>query len=646
MGIDIPELDDRTYEEYLDQAKKLIPAYSDDWTDFNPHDPGVTILEVLAWMTETHAYQLDRITDDHRQKFLQLMGHERRLQGCASAQLSLTPPDDTAGERLPAGTRLVVSDGSTETYRFETAHDVVLTDVSLERVVTVDGSDSTDNSQENETDGMFYRAFGKTVKRGDSLYIGFDGDPFDASESFTLVVDYHDDDLPDPNTDGRDEGSFEPSVELQWEYRPPNGDGWSRLKTATDQTNALYEGGLIELTEPGEWQFLERKYDPLDIASSDLAWLRCRVKSPGYEIPPQLNSIEPNVVTARNRIAVSNEVLDQAADLGEPTALDGQIYETEHSSLLSAEIYVDGERFVEVTDFDASGPADPHYRLDYDTGRVMFGDGEHGWSPPASTTVSADYVYGGGDDGNVPASAVWQFDTPDWPLTESTTLEDIGITPLGPATGGHDRETITGALERIRQDLRTPNRGVTADDYESIAMQTPGIRVGQTNVLVDGEQVTVVVVPYAPPDIPTPKPSDGFLDAVRHHVTERAILGDRVTVIGPTYVGLDIAVTGQAAPRYTGTGYEADVRAAIESFVHPLIGYEGDGWPFGRTIRASDIAEQVAALDCIDYVSDVEITAHGGTAIDDAVAIGDQELFSVVDVRTNLTLPTIDDGGP
>jgi len=645
VGIDIPELDERTYEEYLDRAKKLIPAYSEDWTDFNPHDPGITILEVLAWMTETHAYQLDRITDDHRKKYLRLMGHERRLQECASARLSLSPPDAVAGERLSAGTRLVVSDGSTGSDRFETAHDIVLTDVSLERVLTVNGSDLTDNSQENETDGMFYRAFGKTVERGDSLYVGFDGDPFDSSESFTLAVDYHDDDLPDPNPHGSDGPSFDPSVELQWEYRPPNGGGWLGLTVATDRTNALYEGGTIELTDPGEWQFSKGDDDPLDIASSDLAWLRCRVESPGYEIPPQLDGIEPNVVTARHRVAVTDEVLDQVADLSEPTALDGQTYETEHSSLLAAEVSVDGERFVEVPDFDASGPTDPHYRLDHDTGEVTFGDGEHGRSPPADGTVSADYVYGGGESGNVPVSAVWQFDTPDRSLTESTRLGDIGITPLGPATGGRDRETITEALERVRQDLRTPHRGVTADDYESIARRTPGLRVGQTNVLVDGEQVTVVVVPYAPPDIPTPKPSDGFLEAVRHHVTERAILGDRVTVTGPTYVGLDITVTGQAAPRYTGAGYEADVRAAIESFVHPLIGYEGDGWPFGRTIRTADIAEQVATLDCIDYVSDVEITAHGGTAIDDAVAIGKRELFSVVDVATNLTIPTMDDGG-
>ncbi|ELZ89526.1 hypothetical protein C453_00580 [Haloferax elongans ATCC BAA-1513] len=647
MGIDTPILDDRSYEEYLEQAKKLIPAYSDDWTDFNPHDPGITMLEVLAWVTETYTYQLDQITDEHREKYLQLMGHQKQLQEAASARLSLSPPEAASGTRLPAGTRFLVTDGTNDTYRFETDHDVVLTDATLDRIVTVDESGKTDNSQENATDGMFYRAFGNTVERGDTMYIGFDGDPFAESNSFTLVVEYHDDDLPEPTVSPTGESFFEPSVELQWEYRPPSSDSWVRLDVVADGTKSLYEGGAIELAlcEDSHGPTRQTAEAPDDVESSDLAWFRCRVETAGYEIPPQVDRIEPNVVEASHRATVTNEVLEQVAALGEPTALDGQTYETEHTPILWADVRVDGEQFVEVPDFDASGPTDPHYVLDRKTGRITFGDGERGRIPPSSATISADYVYGGGADGNVSPSAGWQFEDPTKSLTETTSLGDIELTAAGAATGGSDRETISEALERVRQDLRTPYRGVTVDDYEAIASRTPGVRVGQTNVLVDGDRVIVVVVPYAPPDVSRPTPSDGFLDAVRRHVTERAMLGDRVTVTGPTYVGLDITVTGQARPRYTENGYEEDVRAVIESYVHPLIGFDGEGWPFGRSLQTEAIADHVASLDGIDYVSDIDITAHGGAALEDAVAIGDQELFSVVNVSTNLTIPAADDGG-
>lgn len=639
MGIDVPQLDDREYEEYLEQAKKLIPAYSEEWTDFNPHDPGITILEVLAWVTETHTYQLDQITDAHRKKYLQLMGYSRRLQEPARAPVSVEPPVAAAGERLPAGTRLLVTDGTNERYRFETDHDLVMSDASLERVVTTDRTGRTDNSQENDTDGMFYRPFGNPVERGDELYLGFDGDPLGAADALTLTVDYHDANLPEMTPAEGDEPSFSPTVELRWSYRPPGGDGWRPLTVAVDRTTTLYEGGSIELfaaDEPGA----SAETAPFD-APGELGWVRCRVERGGYEIPPQLDAIEPNVVAASHRVRVTDERLTQVSSLGEPTALDGQTYEMEQTPVFSATVRVDGEPFVEVADFDASGPTDPHYRLDREAGRVTFGDGESGRVPPAEATVTADYVYGGGADANVSPEAVWQFEDPSASVGD-VPLGELDVTTAEAATGGRDRETVTAAIERLRRDLRAPDRGVTKADYETLAERTPGLRVGRTNVVVDGETVTVVVVPYAPPDVARPEPSEGFLDTIDRYVSERAVLGDRVTVTGPTYVGLDVTVSGQAHSRYTDAGYEADVRAAVDSLVHPLV---GDGWPFGRSLSASDIGDRVADLDGIDHVADVELTAHGGATVDDTVEIGPRELFAVVDVTTDLTMTTRD-GGP
>lgn len=635
MGIDVPELDDRTYDEYLEQAKKLIPAYSDEWTDFNPHDPGITILEVLAWLTETHTYQLDQITDTHREKYLRLMGYQRRQQEPATARVSLDPPASAAGERLPAGTRFLVTDGTQDRYRFETDHDLVFADVSVARVVTVAGSERTDNSQENDTDGMFYRAFGRSVDAGDALYLGLDGDPFEAGRSLTLVADYHDENLPSVRAPGPDAPPFDPSVELQWAYHPPGGSGWHPLTVATDRTNALYEGGAIELVAPADADTAAGESPPGPTGAH--GWLRCRVERAGYEIPPQLNAIELNVATASHRVTVTDEELAQVASLGDPTALDGQRYETEHTPLFSADIRVDGDQFVEVPDFDASGPTDPHFTLDRETGTVAFGDGEQGRVPPADATVTADYTYGGGEDGCVSPTAAWQFEDPTASVGAAT-LADVEVTATSAATGGRDREGISAALERVRRDLRTPDRGVTVDDYEALAARTPGLRVAGATVLVDGEAVRVVVVPHAPPDVPRPTPSEGFIETVDRYVSERAMLGDRVTVTGPTYVGLDVTVTGQAQSRYTDDGYAADVRAAIESYVHPLVGYEGDGWPFGRSLTTDEIAAEVGRLDGIDRVSDVEITAHGSAVRDGTVLIDGGELFAVVDVSTDLTL--------
>jgi len=75
-GIKIPQLDDVTFAELINEAKKLIPQYAPEWTDYNLHDPGITIIELLAWIAETQIFQLDQITDKMIISFLHLLGQD------------------------------------------------------------------------------------------------------------------------------------------------------------------------------------------------------------------------------------------------------------------------------------------------------------------------------------------------------------------------------------------------------------------------------------------------------------------------------------------------------------------------------------------------------------------------------------------
>ena len=50
--IPTPRLDDRTFKDLVDEAIRLIPQYCPDWTNFNPTDPGITLIELFAWLTE------------------------------------------------------------------------------------------------------------------------------------------------------------------------------------------------------------------------------------------------------------------------------------------------------------------------------------------------------------------------------------------------------------------------------------------------------------------------------------------------------------------------------------------------------------------------------------------------------------------
>ena len=69
-----PNLDDRTFEQIRDEAVRLIPQYCPEWTNFNPSDPGVTLIELFSWMTEMVLYRLNRVPDKVYLTLLDLIG--------------------------------------------------------------------------------------------------------------------------------------------------------------------------------------------------------------------------------------------------------------------------------------------------------------------------------------------------------------------------------------------------------------------------------------------------------------------------------------------------------------------------------------------------------------------------------------------
>ncbi|HEY3301931.1 MAG TPA: putative baseplate assembly protein [Candidatus Binatia bacterium] len=74
MPVTVPTLDDRRYQELLDEALARIPVHTPEWTNFNKSDPGVTLIEVFAFLTENLLYRSNQIPERNRRKFLQLLG--------------------------------------------------------------------------------------------------------------------------------------------------------------------------------------------------------------------------------------------------------------------------------------------------------------------------------------------------------------------------------------------------------------------------------------------------------------------------------------------------------------------------------------------------------------------------------------------
>ena len=73
MPLRLPNLDDLTWEDLNAEARSLIPARSQQWTDHNPSDPGITLIELFAYVSESLMYQLNRISRNNMIAFLRLI---------------------------------------------------------------------------------------------------------------------------------------------------------------------------------------------------------------------------------------------------------------------------------------------------------------------------------------------------------------------------------------------------------------------------------------------------------------------------------------------------------------------------------------------------------------------------------------------
>ena len=73
MPLELPNLDDREYEDLVQEALSMIPTYAEKWINHNPSDPGITLIEMFAYLTEMLLYRQNRVTAQNVHSFLKLL---------------------------------------------------------------------------------------------------------------------------------------------------------------------------------------------------------------------------------------------------------------------------------------------------------------------------------------------------------------------------------------------------------------------------------------------------------------------------------------------------------------------------------------------------------------------------------------------
>ena len=617
MALPAPNLDDRRFQDLVDDAKRMVMRKCPEWTDHNVSDPGVTLIETFAFMTDQLLYRLNRVPDRLYVKFLELIGLRLLPPTPAAAPVTfwLSAPA-VAPLTVPTGTAVgTLRSELAEPVVFSTLEDLTVIPCTLTEVRTGTAGELADAGT-RWAKGEAFPAFGSAGRDApapepdDVLCLGLSA----AVPRCAVRVDFR----------GQVEGvGVDPrNPPLVWEALTDG--GWVECEVTGDETGGLNRSGPLVVHVPPS-------HVPAILDGTRAGWLRARVVQrepgqPGYTDPPMIRGLAAGTVGGTVD-ALHAEVV-QNEPLGASEGVAGQAFPVNRAPVLGgageAILDVSGEdgwvQWTQVEHFADSGPRDEHFVLDAASGMVHFGPAvrepaggmrQHGAVPPKDAAIRLRrYTIGGGATGNVGRGAIRTL--------KSSIPFVAAVENRRRAQGGVDGETLAQARQRAPIMLRTRSRAVTAEDYEAIARETAP-EVSRVRCLTAGEEgvdagsVRVLVVPAAARtegrlSFPDLVPDRAVLDRIAARLDEVRLLGARVVVEPPLYRGVTVVATAIARPRVDLALVQHGTVEALYAFLDPITGGpDGAGWEFGRPVHAGDVFGVLQRVRGVEAVENVRL---------------------------------------
>jgi predicted phage baseplate assembly protein len=628
MPLATPTLDDRRFQDIVDDAKRLIPHYCPEWTDHNVSDPGVALLELLAWMSEMLLYRVNQVPDKNYVKFLEMIGV--KLQPPAAARtpvtfyLSAPQPNEVT---IPRETE-------TATIRTETSPAVIFTtesDLAIRPPVILGCYTHAANAGK---DDWAHHDLSRltTIEHGITIF----PDPPRPDDAFHLALrDDHSQHVLALEVGCKRAGGagVDPKKPpLQWQVWQGGVTRWAPCEVERDSTRGFNSDGEILLHLP--------KMAPAEFAGKHGYWLRCRItetqsEMPYYETPPIVQrylrlEARGGAVEARHAVTVLDETL------GVSDGRAGQTFHLLRTPVLSRDPATDHlvvqspdgrfEAWQEVIDFAESTVRDRHYMLDDLTGAVTLGpallqpDGSvyrFGAAPPRGSTLRfTRYQSGGGVQGNVPQAAIGALKT-SIPYIARVTNRERSI-------GGRDAQSMEDAKLRAALHLRSRTRAVTAEDYEFHACQVPGIaraeclapggQPGEASAIQPGQVFVIVLPEVDTKDRPSPDQlalSASLRESALKYLANRSVLGVALEVRMAELSWVSVHASLRFADSIERPAIEEAIRRAekdLYRYCNPYVGGpQGKGWPFGRSLHLSEIYGLLQKIPNVEFVENVNV---------------------------------------
>ena len=642
--INPPNLDDRTWQDIVNQAKALIPKYAPEWTDHNPSDLGIALVELFAWIVESMIYRLNRVPEKNLIAFLNLLGITRDPATPASTYLTY---QSNLPVLVPQGSQAATLQTETETaIVFETDRKLEVLPLNLVQALAISNDQGTNVSAALVAAPLVGTNF--TIAAADTLLLALGFDTA-STETINLLLSFSQTVAPE-------------QLNITWHYSvgetTPN--SWTAISPSKDTTEGLQTNGTVELNVPDNWTAQNpQDWSGITVTSESdpLFWIGIRLQNlTDNEQEVGIEHILFNSVRATNALTITQPELLGISN-GEPfQSLElqnrplfkqpGVNNPYTHLVIQVREPLPEGDftNWSTWTQQDEFPPgAGNYFRLDPVTGTISFGnyhptlspDG-HGSIPPNQSEIQAltyRYVVGG-VSGNVAHSSISIIRTP----VDGV----IGVTNPAAATGGSDEEPVAETQRRAPELLRNRYRAVTVEDYEYLAREAstdiqkvrclpprlfteddvrpPGVEIGTPwtygGLTRSTSNVYVIIIPAATVTNPRPLPSQDLIQEVFNYLEVRRPVATQLNVIYPRYlpiaVKVNIKVWRSAIQDNLTTipQLKAEVEQKINLFLHPLWGgLEGNGWQIGQEIAIANLFEVIQPATEIGFISNLQIAA-------------------------------------
>lgn len=633
----LPEvnLDTGSFEEIAREGRNLIGSIYPEWTDYNYHDPGITFLELFAFLKEAQQFHMDQIGDRHKKKFLKLLGIVRRGRSPARMMASMDvdmPLLLCRGSRFRAGSMV-----------FETEEDQFLPGIHVTGMTAREISGHTfsvDTGKKEQGREMMIYPFGRQPQPGSEWLLRLDG-PLKQGQDICLGIRLYDgyEVKRNPIEDNR---VFYPLTEICLEYA--RGDGYRKASIKRDETWGLIRSGRICFS-------LGEDMEPWEESGERGYFLKIRLEKGRYDTAPAVReaSLGHLRVAQRETKACWRKGepagdglyrADRYGKAGEEFCLlkDGEPGEGREiwSACYLGDFYpkrilgvgdgfpnqrfpvpADGfmaggfrilveslarpgvyEMWEQREDFDCAGPEDRVFVTDEEKGEILFGNGWRGMVPEREIRIVECFCTQG-SAGNIKAG-------------KEIFLEGREAGPcviMEDGQGGREGETLAQCQTRAVRELNDPGRAVTGADYESLVRRTPGLRIQAVKVLKpdgdgDGPEDNVVHVAVRPfCDMGEGVLSAPYRKNIMAFLEERRLLGTRISLCSPEYTEIGVYVEISAKPGYLRI--REQVGEEIQGFFKKLEG------TFGPFISRGSLYARLDQLEGVQKIHMLSIEARG-----------------------------------